>query len=69
MVNYLVNANPKGPWVADMDGYLPLHWAVNQDVPNIGKLDFTLLGLSCIMIDSVHDWLSTMMIMMMQQRR
>ena len=45
MVNYLVNANPKGPWVADMDGYLPLHWAVNQDIPNIGKLDFTLTSL------------------------
>jgi hypothetical protein len=72
MINYLINANPKGifspildflffscfvlcfviflflltsssiyclfpgPWVADCDGYLPLHWAVNQDTPNIG---------------------------------
>ncbi|MFZ9544080.1 MAG: hypothetical protein ACO27O_05655, partial [Hylemonella sp.] len=35
MVTFLIHANPKSPWIADVDGYLPLHWAVNQDEPNV----------------------------------
>lgn len=52
MINYLINANPKGPWVADCDGYLPLHWAVNQDQPNIGELSwlFCCVLFVCVLV-------------------
>lgn len=59
MVNYLVNANPKGPWVADMDGYLPLHWAVNQDIPNIGKQSYRRSNSHTIGANYLHVWRST----------